>query len=578
MKRTPQLAVVATVAALLVIPSGTPLAAPDTGQPQSVTARHLDALAAIGQDLLARLRPEVRKAFLSSGGTTLTTLAEKVDQVKRAKAAGVKGTPSGPRALPQGSGSDPFAAEDFASRLTGMTQSETSVGWCGTNAVLGFNDSGSFAATLLLAASPSGSLSFNGLSRSATSGASYTDLGALLADPLPAGDMFVDLLGDPVVGCASPSTFYYASLAAETGAGFAFMNSGITVSKSIDGGASFGGAVLAASKNAVTHFLDKPWMAVEPGPTASPTDDVVHVSYTDFDFSGFEGAGPCPGDVRTAIEYVRSTDGGASWTAPLVLDEVCGADGSVQGSQVEPGIGDDLFVAWERYGADFVTRDIRIRRSVDRGDTFGAATVVNSVTPIGDGFALQGLFRGGPDLQGLAVDRSAGPRRGSLYVSWQDGRNRSKPDPFGLCDGTSKYCFGDVLLARSTNAGAAWSNPVRVNDDDPTLGIDQFQPGLDVDRTGTVWITYSDRRRDPRNFLIDQFVANSNDGGQKWTNTRLTTRNFAPVTGWQDLVVNPLYMGDYNAVAADATGSQPGVAVAWGDNSLGDANVAVARR
>jgi hypothetical protein len=93
-----------------------------------------------------------------------------------------------------------------------------------------------------------------------------------------------------------------------------------------------------------------------------------------------------------------------------------------------------------------------------------------------------------------------------------------------------------------------------------------------------VWVTYSDRRRDPRNFLIDQFVANSNDGGQNWTNTRLTTRNFAPVTGWQDLVVNPLYMGDYNAVAADATGSQPGVAVAWGDNSLGDANVAVARR
>jgi hypothetical protein len=32
-------------------------------------------------------------------------------------------------------------------------------------------------------------------------------------------------------------------------------------------------------------------------------------------------------------------------------------------------------------------------------------------------------------------------------------------------------------------------------------------------------------------------------------------------------------MGDYLAVAADALGSGPGVIVAWGDNSLGDANV-----
>jgi hypothetical protein len=573
-----RLGVAAGVAAVLVIPAGSPLAAP-SGAGKSITERHLDALASVGKDLLARLRPEVREALLSSGGLAVSELAENVEEIKKGRAARVEASLAAAKALPRGQGSDPFAAEDFVSRLTGMTQSETTIGWCGRNAVLGFNDSGSFVATAFLNASPSGSLSLNGLSRSTNAGASYTDLGALVSDPLPAGVMFRDLFGDPVVGCSSASTFYYSSLAVEFGKDFAFANSGIAVSRSTDGGATFGGAVLAASKNADLHFLDKEWMAVEPGPTASPADDVVHVTYTDFDFSGFEGAGPCPDQPRSAIEYVRSTDGGGTWTAPVVLDEVCGFDAFVQGSQVEAGLGDDVYVAWEHYTGEFLDgpREIRIRRSVDLGDSFGDPTVVSPVTAVGDGFALQGLFRAFLDLQGLSVDRSSGPHRGSVYVSWHDGRSRSKVDPLGFCGGTPTYCFGDVLFARSTDRGSTWSNPVRVNNDDIRLGIDQFMPGLDVDRSGNVWVTYSDRRRDSRNFLIDQFVAKSTDGGAKWANSRLTTTNFAPVK-FQDAIVNPFYMGDYNAVAADATGANPGVALAWGDNSLGDANVRVARR
>jgi hypothetical protein len=94
-----------------------------------------------------------------------------------------------------------------------------------------------------------------------------------------------------------------------------------------------------------------------------------------------------------------------------------------------------------------------------------------------------------------------------------------------------------------------------------------------VDRSGAVWVNYYDRRRDVRNFLIDAFVASSTDGGRTWTNRRATPVNFAPVTGWHDAIVNPFYMGDYNAIEGDATGRFPGVITAWGDNALGDANV-----
>jgi hypothetical protein len=279
-------------------------------------------------------------------------------------------------------------------------------------------------------------------------------------------------------------------------------------------------------------------------------------------------------DLRLAIEYVRSTNGGRTWSAPVVIDQVCGMAGLVQGSQVEVGTGDAVYVAWERYPADVVsTREIRIRRSGNLGAAFGPSRRVSTVTPIGDGFVLQGFFRTFLDLQGLAVDQTGGARRGTVYVTFHDGRNRQKPDPLGNCGATPTYCFGDVFLTQSRDGGATWSAPVRINNDDVRLGIDQWFPALDVDRSGAVWVNYYDRRRDVRNFLIDTFVARSADGGRTWSNSRATPRNFAPVTGWQDAIVNPAYMGDYNAVAADVTGSFPGVINAWGDNGLGDANV-----
>ena len=549
-------------------------AAPSTMTP----GEHLAILAKYGKNYLARLRPEVVQR-LSAGGQTLVKIAQD-DGKLQSLAANASSTlrrqstrAQGPRAARAGFANDTFAAEDFFSRLTGMTQSETSTAWCGSNALIGFNDSGSLVSTLFLAQSPSGSLSFTGWAQSTNAGRGYTDRGALLADPIPGDLMFRDLLGDPVVGCTSQRNFYFASLAVDTGPGAAFANTDITVSASTDGGTTFGPAVAASAKDANLHFLDKPWMAVEPGRTASPSDDVLHVAYLDFDLTGLEGGGPCPEQVRLAMEYVRSTDGGRQWSRPQVLEETCELDGSLQAAQVEVGPGDAVYVAWERFAPDGAVREIRIRRSSDLGATFGPTVTAGPITGIGDGSALQGLFRTGLDLQGLAVDQSSGPRRGTVYITYHDGNARQKPDPAGFCNAAPTYCFGDVYLTKSTNGGTTWSAPVRINNDDITVGIDQWFPALDVDSTGAVWVSYYDRRRDERNFLIDTFVARSGNGGSTWTNTRATAAQFPPITGWQDVFVNPAYMGDYIAIAADLTGRNAGVIAAWGDNALGDANV-----
>jgi hypothetical protein len=184
----------------------------------------------------------VRDRVLSAAGVQLLTVVDKREQLAEAavKAEPLKarfGTQAfRARQLRVGEGSDPFALEDFASRLAGNTQSETTVAWCGSNAVIGFNDSGSFVATAFLGASPSGSLSFNGWSYSRNAGASFTDGGPIIAEPVPPGFAFFDLFGDPVAGCTSSRYFYYSSLAQQVTADLTSFTSGIAVSRSFTGG------------------------------------------------------------------------------------------------------------------------------------------------------------------------------------------------------------------------------------------------------------------------------------------------------------------------------------------------------
>jgi hypothetical protein len=432
------------------------------------------------------------------------------------------------------------ATDFFLGQTSGFTQSETSTSWCGNIVVVGYNDSGSVLETLVFG---TGGLSFNGVARSTNRGATFTDL--LFLDPGPVVNF---LFGDPVVACTSPTTFYYSSLLSRPG------SSGISVSKSTNGGLTWGAPVAAVLKPAPAHFLDKSWMAVDP-----TSANRIFVTYTDFDNSGTSVG--CPGVGRVAIELVRSLDGGVTWEAPLVIDEVCRGPALsfpfVQGSQVGVGPDGEVHVAWERYddfnpatSNDAIDREIRIRTSVDQGETFAAFTKVADVFPAGDSFALRGGFRAFLDLQGIAIDRSSTASRGHVYVAFHDGGAVTIPD---VGSDTGVYGFADAMVSRSIDGGATWDAPVRVNDNvEVGFGTDQYQPGVAVDLVGRVASCFYDRRRDPANFLIDRSCAVSTDGGQTWTNSRQTARSFLPIHA-TDSVLNPFYMGDYDTLAGEFT-------------------------
>lgn len=452
-----------------------------------------------------------------------------------------------------------------STRLSGFTQSETSTAWCtggaNSNAVVAFNDSGSAIATManLLSAGAS----FDGYAYSSDGGADFTEASPAYPSLYPGSWM----LGDPTVACADPNHFYYASIWYHYSSFGSLNQTGVSVAESSDGGANFGTPVVAVALPYAAHLVDKPWMTIDP---TNPSN--LYVTYTDFDGSG--SFCPTTGKGRfktsqpgTAIELVSSSDGGLTWSSPTLIHEECGTP-AVQGSQVAVGPGGEVYVAWERFNTN-TSREIDIAQVTSGacGSSGCSFTKVSNVNYAGDSSDLQGSIRIA-EFPSLGINETDG----ALYVAWNDG-SRSISDSQSP---TGVYQFTDIKVTSSTNGGKTWSAPVVVNDNAGDES-DEFQPALAVDKTGTVAVCYYDRHNDPKNFLIERYCATSSNGSS-WSATAVT----APVSGFppgwpsevnQDIMVAFDYMGDYDTLAADATGTASGFVGAFANNSQGNPNV-----
>ena len=472
------------------------------------------------------------------------------------------------------------------SRVGGFTQSETSTAWCGTNAVVGFNDSGSFFETL-----GGSGISFIGYAQSSNAGSTSPTFGDKTFLPTAIGN-FVG--ADPVVGCTSANNFYISAV----GFNCTAINSGgqclvapgatanVTVSPSSDGGMTFGAPVAAVEKDVFTHLLDKDWMAID------PTTGDIYVTYTDIDTTGsLTGCGLFGGFfpiTRTAIELVRSTNGGVTWSSPSEVTHVCSGvtfgglvvvpqTSTVTGSQIGLALGlapglTTVYVAYEGFGLttpNLNVREIDIAKSTDNGATFGAPTKVHDVDCAGD--CNDGILQGSIRIFELpSLTMGKGSQSGKIFITWNDGDN-PLADPFPT--GTGFYHFTDVLLVSSSDGGANWSAPVKVNNN-PASHTDHFQPAVSSDNSGRVAVCFYDRRNDvTNNFLIDRYCARSTNGGVSFgTNTRITGKSFLSVVG-QDPLLVPTYMGDYDTLASDTLNLTNGFRGGFADNITGAPNV-----
>jgi len=260
---------------------------------------------------------------------------------------------------------------------------------------------------------------------------------------------------------------------------------------------------------------DKEWLGVD---MHSPLyKGNIYTTWTEFDNYGSSS----PSD-SSRIRFSRTTDKGLTWSAAKTVSDKSGdcidEDNTDEGAVPCVGLNGEVYVSWAG------PLGLMFDKSTDAGNTWGVDKFVSSI-PGGWDFSIPGISR----CNGLpitACDTSQSPYRGNIYINWSDQRN-----------GTSNT---DIFLAKSTDGGNTWSDVKKVNDDNTTRH--QFFTWMTIDQTtGAVYFVFYDRRNTANNFT-DVYVARSTDGGETFTNFKVSQSSFDPNSG--------VFFGDYTNIAA----------------------------
>lgn len=250
---------------------------------------------------------------------------------------------------------------------------------------------------------------------STNGGASFTQPAGGI--PHPAGSVGFRWSSDPVVTVNEKTgEFFYAGLCDSNGA--AFSGAGV-VKATFPGGSSpptWGAAHIARNVNAVTQFVDKEWLV------ADSSSGNLYLTYTLFSNEGVSG-------VLDSIDVQRSTDGGATW-GPIITVSADTTAGYVQGSRPAVGPKGEVYVVWEQIGLSTVADHFAFRKSSDHGVTYGPLNKVDDhYSNFGTG--APGFNRqSGITFPAITVDRTFGPNRGRVYVTWNESINWYD-DPLG---------------------------------------------------------------------------------------------------------------------------------------------------
>ncbi|MEW5702563.1 MAG: sialidase family protein [Candidatus Zixiibacteriota bacterium] len=355
----------------------------------------------------------------------------------------------------------------------------------------------------------------------------------------------------------------------------------IGLGRSTDGGATWTDSLIRTSYQIFNRQSD-PIMTVN-------SSGHFFISHLDYDASGNDGL--------SYIAFLRSTDKGATWTGPYVVE-----------SDLGPYFEDKQFVTCDRTGGPYDgnlyiswTRftDLKPNRIMFARSTFDALFFDDTIMvgpPLNTtctGIVSAGQFSqplAGKDgavyvfWQGYHVDSSGGGcdwynairynKSTDGGVTWEGDRMLRPVDGWSYVDGNvdvysqpttdaditagphagnlylqyrdvdpnSPFFDSDIMFQRSLDTGHTWSAPIRVNDDPVGPDVDQFHNWMVCNDEGILVSIWYDQRTDPSHYLFDVFAAYSFDGGATWSSNHRVS----------SISINPNLLAKAQALAQEA--------------------------